>query len=259
MKVLITAGFDRSLPALAVAELLRRARVTIGGVLVATPWSAGRIRPLLGRMNARELRTLARKFRGHSQPGPMRRFMERETIHAQPLSAWAEANRIPLRKVGDLNGDAAIEFARTCEPEWVVYSGGGILRRPFLSGGTWRVINAHLGPLPEIRGMNAAEWAVLMKLPPSATIHLIDEGIDTGGTFASAPVDLSGVNTVDSLREQAVVTGVEAMVKTLCGFRDGRPVEPQTHGELHRQCFTLSPALRELAEHRLAVLAGGSR
>jgi methionyl-tRNA formyltransferase len=259
MKVLITAGFDRSLPALAVGELLRRDGVDVAGVLVATPWSAGRIRPLLRKMNVRDLRTLARKFRGHSQPGPMRRFLERHNIEARPLTAWAEANGIPLRKVADLNGDAAIEFARVCDPEWVVYSGGGILRRPFLSGGNWRVINAHLGPLPEIRGMNAAEWAVLLRLPPAATIHLIDEGIDTGGTIAAAPVDLSGIKTVDSLREQAVITGIEAMVKALHEFREGRAAEPESHGALHRQCFTLSPALRELAEHRLSVLAGRSR
>jgi methionyl-tRNA formyltransferase len=210
------------------------------------------------RIRLKDVGGLARKLRGGSEPGPLRQFLESEKIEPQPLARWAAAHDVPIHSASDLNSDEAVQFARSREPEWIVYGGGGILRRAFLSG-DWRVLNAHLGPLPEIRGMNAAEWAVLLKLPPAATIHLIDEGIDTGPVLGSAPIDLAGIHTVEALRQQAVVTGIKAIVTTLLEVRAQGLGEPRSLAGDYRQCFTLTPALKELVEHRLSVLSDYSR
>jgi len=258
MKVMITAGFARSLPALAIAELLRRGSFEISGLLVVTPWRIGRITSMLRSIRLRELPSLTRKLRGGSSPGPMSRFLQKHNIEKRSLGAWAAAHGVPLRNVSDLNSDDAVSFARSRQPEWFVYAGGGILRRPLLAAGNWRVLNAHLGPLPEIRGMNAAEWSVLLKLQPTATIHMIDEGIDTGAVIETAPIELTGVSTVEELRQHAVNVGIEAIVNTLTKLRAHGDEQWQAHTEVHRQCFTLSPALRELVEQRLLTLSARS-
>lgn len=255
MKVMVTAGFDRSLPALAIAELLRRESFEIAGLLIVTPWRAERVTSTIKRIRWRELPALTRKLRGRGSPGPLSRFLERENIRKQSLTAWAASLQIPVRMVSDLNSGVAVSFVRSHQPDWIVYAGGGILRKPLLTSGGWRVLNAHMGPLPHIRGMNAAEWSVLLRLQPTATIHVIDEGIDTGAVIDAVPIELNGILTVDALREHAVNVGIKAIVNTLTKLRENDPAPVRAHQEVHRQCFTLSPALKELVELRLATLS----
>ncbi|MEO8219068.1 MAG: formyltransferase family protein [Acidobacteriota bacterium] len=259
MKVVLTAGFDRSPSALAIAELLRRESIEVSAVVVVSPFGTTRVRSTLRRFRLRDLPALARKLAGKRSPGPLTRFLQHSSIRSQPLSEWARINGVPLHRTADLNHPSVIQFLHSLRPDWIVYGGGGILRNEILTAGTWRVINAHLGPLPEIRGMNAAEWSVLLGLKPAATVHLIDEGIDTGAVFHSREIDLTGIDDVEALRQQAVVTGIEAITQTLIAIRSSGEPTPRIHDVLHRQCFTLSPALKELLERRLAANASGSR
>lgn len=254
MKVLITAGFDRSLPTLALAELLRRNEFEITGLLIVKPWQPGRVRSKLRGLGLRDLLALSRKAGGRRSRGPLKLFLEKNGIMGQSLTEWAKRFGIPVLKVHDLNDDSSVKFARSHRPEWVVYGGGGILRQAFLDG-EWRVANAHLGPLPQIRGMNAVEWSVLLGFDPSVTVHIIDEGIDTGAVIDTFPIDVEGIVTIGELREQAVCAGIDGMVRTLTALRTGATLETRAHHEIHRQCFSLSPAMKELLEERLKTLA----
>ncbi|MQS16661.1 hypothetical protein F7Q99_31860 [Streptomyces kaniharaensis] len=89
----------------------------------------------------------------------------------------------------DVNAVAG-ELAAACT-DGLVWSVNNrmIFRAPVLSTGL-RVLNVHHGPLPAYRGMPevALVYAMLGGEPEfAATLHLVDEGIDTGPVLASDP------------------------------------------------------------------------
>jgi methionyl-tRNA formyltransferase len=159
---------------------------------------------------------------------------------------------VPVHRVPSLNSEAAIACVRRARPDAVIYSGGGILRSGFL-GAAGRVVNAHAGPLPEIRGMNAAEWAALLGLPARVAIHFIDEGIDTGELIQHVDYDRSGCEDIEALRQSAVVAGVEGLVACIdsgAAFAETEPAEGLA--TVHRQCFVMAPSLQSVLARRLA-------
>ncbi|MEJ8639906.1 formyltransferase family protein [Streptomyces sp. MS2.AVA.5] len=94
---------------------------------------------------------------------------------------------IPFRAVTDINAIAA--ELTTAGTDGVVWSLNNrmIFRAPMLSAGL-RILNIHHGPLPAYRGMPevALVYAMLRgEREYAATLHQVDEGIDTGPTLAS--------------------------------------------------------------------------
>ena len=76
-------------------------------------------------------------------------------------------------------------------------------------------MNSHAGPLPEVRGMNAAEWSFLLNYRSAITIHFIDKGIDTGPIISSFNFNRKDCNNINQLRELALLKGIKSMVKVL--------------------------------------------
>ena len=97
-----------------------------------------------------------------------------------------------------------------------------LLRAPFLDRYGGRIVNTHSAPLPDFPGMHPIEDVLAAGVPETAaTIHYVDEGIDTGPVIAAEPVPVRRDDTVDTLR--ARVQAVEhrllpQVVKQLCGL-----------------------------------------
>ncbi len=253
--VLLTAGYDRAWHSVYVAERLRRAGQAPALILLAYPASMGRMRTIL---RSRGVGSVLSYLAGREQAAPdspMRAAVRGLGIGKPSLKAWARRYDVPLVIVGDLNGERAVRAAARLAPKVTAYTGGGILRRGLLEAVGRRVLNAHSGPLPAVRGMNALEWSVLLGQPTGVTIHLIDEGIDTGHALEFVDVPAAAGDTLESLRERLVLAGAAGMVRwvlrALQGDRLDMPVGVAA-GPRQRQCFVVAPALRELAARRLA-------
>ncbi|NUK02399.1 hypothetical protein HRW23_29605 [Streptomyces lunaelactis] len=93
---------------------------------------------------------------------------------------------VPFLAVADVNTVAAeLAGAGTDGLVWSV-NNRMIFRAPVLSTGL-RILNVHHGPLPAYRGLPevALVYAILRGEPEfAATLHQVDEGIDTGRTLA---------------------------------------------------------------------------
>ncbi len=96
---------------------------------------------------------------------------------------------VPFRAVTDINAVAAeLAAAGTGGVVWSL-NNRMIFRAPVLSAGL-RILNIHHGPLPAYRGMPevALVYAMLRgEQEYAATLHQVDEGIDTGPTLAAEP------------------------------------------------------------------------
>lgn len=255
-RVLLTAGFDRALHVLALAERLRREGVSVEGLLVVSPYSVKRARALVRQRGKAFLweavpRLLGRRTAPTQEaPGALAAMMQQHGIAPGSLRQWARAHGVPYRAVPSLNAAGAVAFVASVAPDWVVYGGGGILHDAFIDAAAGRILNAHSGPLPEIRGMNACEWSLLLGHAPAVTVHLINRGIDTGGILSRHPVPVQPGDPIAALRQRCAAIGVEALYRTVLEPPASLPA-PLREAAGHRQCFVLAPALRELLESRL--------
>jgi phosphoribosylglycinamide formyltransferase-1 len=78
-----------------------------------------------------------------------------------------------------------------------------LLQPPFLERFPQRVVNIHPAPLPDFPGAHPLEDVLETgAAAAAATVHYVDEGVDTGRVIASEPVPVLAGDTVESLRER---------------------------------------------------------
>jgi phosphoribosylglycinamide formyltransferase-1 len=76
-----------------------------------------------------------------------------------------------------------------------------LLRRPFFDRYGGRIVNTHSAPLPEFPGAHPIEDALAAGVRESAaTVHYVDEGIDTGSVIVAERVPVLDDDTPDTLR-----------------------------------------------------------
>jgi phosphoribosylglycinamide formyltransferase 1 len=116
---------------------------------------------------------------------------------------------------------ALAEWLQSRGVELVVLAGYmHLFRKPFFDYYGGRVVNTHSAPLPDFPGAHPIEDVLAAGVPETAaTIHYVDEGIDTGPVIAAERVPVLPDDTVESLR--ARVQAVEhkllpEVVRELC-------------------------------------------
>ena len=94
------------------------------------------------------------------------------------------------------------------DPDWTISFGyKHIIPRELLSTHKGYILNVHISLLPWNRGMHPNFWSWLENTPKGVSIHLIDEGIDTGPLLGQKEILLdSGMTlreTYDELQNHA--------------------------------------------------------
>jgi len=89
----------------------------------------------------------------------------------------------------DLLGDTYVNYAdpiddrfcRDCRIDFIVsYGYRHIIKPSVLRMFPLAAVNLHISMLPNSRGAHPVFWSVVHKLPLGVTIHLLDDGLDTG-------------------------------------------------------------------------------
>jgi phosphoribosylglycinamide formyltransferase 1 len=95
-----------------------------------------------------------------------------------------------------------------------------LLRPSFLDRYAGRIVNTHSAPLPDFPGAHPIEDVLAAGVAETAaTVHYVDEGIDTGPVIAAERVPVLPGDTADTLRArvQAAEHGLlPKVVKALC-------------------------------------------
>ena len=97
-----------------------------------------------------------------------------------------------------------------------------LFKKPFFDYYAGRVVNTHSAPLPQFPGAHPVEDVLAAGVPETAaTIHYVDEGVDTGPVITAERVPVHEDDTAETLR--ARVQAVEhrllpQVVKQLCGL-----------------------------------------
>jgi phosphoribosylglycinamide formyltransferase-1 len=104
----------------------------------------------------------------------------------------------------DARDSAMADWLEENGVELVVCAGYMHLLEPsFLERFAGRVVNVHPAPLPDFPGAHPLEDLLAAGAgEAAATVHYVDEGVDTGPVIASEPVPVLAGDTVATLRER---------------------------------------------------------
>lgn len=176
-------------------------------------------------------------------------------IEFRSLAAFAEAHGAQIHTCGDFNEESVRAEIRRLAPAATVFTGGGLLRTPLLEAAGRRIVGCHPGHLPEYRGMDCLEWALLEGRPDKlgVTTFLIDEGVDTGPIVRVHPARLEPTDTTfERLRSRLEPEMCRALVEAVVGLVGHRTVPPRQVLAEGRQFFVMHPVIRGAANESLA-------
>lgn len=142
------------------------------------------------------------------------------------LESWATL----VRTVPSHNGAACLELLREIEPDVIAVYGTGIIRSSVIGVPRVAILNMHTGLSPTYRGSDTIFWPLHNEEPEwvGVTVHVLDEGIDSGPIIATARPTIDAEDTEDSLFCKAVIVGsplyAEAILQV---YEQGVPEAPQ--------------------------------
>jgi methionyl-tRNA formyltransferase len=131
-----------------------------------------------------------------------------------------------LERIARLNADAAISvlFDYILKGEFI---------RLFPSG----VINLHPSYLPFNRGQYPNVWSIVEGTPSGATVHYIDEGVDTGDIILQRRVPVDPIDTGETLYRKLEEGSLSLFKEAWLLIREGRAPrisQDPSHGTHHR-------------------------
>lgn len=106
------------------------------------------------------------------------------------------------------------------QPDLVVLAGYmRILSPAFIQSFAGRILNIHPADTQQHQGLHAYEWAFENQLPETKiTVHLVDEGLDTGPILAQQTVDLRGADTLAEVERRGLAVEHDLYAKALAGL-----------------------------------------
>ena len=111
--------------------------------------------------------------------------------YGQEIYRWlCDRDGVEVRAM--LTDPTQLDLVETIAPDVVVAAGFSHIVPPeILAVPEEGCLNVHPGVLPETRGFNPNVWSIVDDLPAGATVHYMDEGVDTGDVIATREVETS--------------------------------------------------------------------
>ena len=161
---------------------------------------------------------VAHKLLTRRSAGRLAAIWDRHGLDPRPDPA------VPVAHIGSVNAQACREVLRELRPDVVVVYGTRILRRDTLACVAVPFINYHAGFNPKYRGQNGAYWARRNADPDHAgvTIHLVDEGIDTGDVLYQASVAFAPDDNIATYQHRQMVAALPLLARAIEDALAGR-------------------------------------
>jgi len=144
------------------------------------------------------------------------------------LSEWWKQSGIEPVKVRALNDKECEAALSKIAPDVIVRVSGGILKPRIFTIAKIVTLNVHHGQAPLIRGMWSIPWGIVEGRPEwiGATVHEIDEGIDTGTLFWRGGPQLSPGDTNVDLLFRTHLEAIDALTEILKTYARGEKSKP---------------------------------
>ena len=108
-------------------------------------------------------------------------------------------------------------FPKEAQADWLVnINGATIITAEVVNRFPKRAINMHPGLLPQYAGLHCTQWAIRNgEAFQGITIHLMDEGVDTGDILAQKTIPILKTDTGLSLFMRTIETGSSFLINIL--------------------------------------------
>jgi len=142
------------------------------------------------------------------------------TIFADKPYKYIENKDIDTLEVEDINSQEVRAFIVAKSPELVVVSGTPLLKKRIIQAAKRRIINLHPGLAPQYRGRYGAFWPIYHREPElvGATVHFLDEGVDTGHILIQQQVSYDPTDTLKTITYKQHKVGGDLLIKCLTQF-----------------------------------------
>ena len=150
-----------------------------------------------------------------------------------PIRVLAEQLNLPVVQTASIKKDTELkDRLRTLAPDFLVtVAFGQILTQEVLDIPKLATVNAHASLLPEYRGANPIQQAILDgQTVTGITTMLTELGVDTGPMLLKAEVPIGPEDTLGEVAERLSVAAGPLLVETLTGFAAGT-VKPETQDD----------------------------
>lgn len=150
--------------------------------------------------------------------------------------AWEQ--RIPLWEVARLSDPAVIELVNGYQPDLICVACFPLLIPPaLLAIPRLGCLNVHPSLLPDNRGPEPLFWTFRLGYEQSGvTIHLMDEGLDSGPIVLQESFDLPDGITYAELEEQAAELGGALLVRAVEALMQGK-AQARPQDESQSSCY----------------------
>jgi folate-dependent phosphoribosylglycinamide formyltransferase PurN len=267
IRTVILAPIHNSLYARLLANTLTKEEgIELCGIAVRSHWNLKRVHGEFGRDGMRLVKKVVDKyllgderFSGRPSRDNLYAAAEKAGLGYKSLKDIARTHQIPYRQVADFNHPDSIAFLRDQAPRIILFTGGGLIRKDLLAVPELGVLNCHSGILPEYRGMDVVEWTAaeenIQAVGFGATLHFMDNGVDTGPILLARLIDSLPGDTFTLIRDRIEALMLDLMLEGVKGLRDGKiSARPQaiTAG---RQYYVMHPRMRTFAQKNLEEAA----
>ncbi|MDP2964974.1 MAG: formyltransferase family protein [Pelolinea sp.] len=262
IKVVLLAPINNSLYARLVAYGLTKEKdVELAGIIVRSHWNIQRFRSEFSRDGARLIKKIYQKlvvgdkrFSGQ-EANNLAALAQQWRLPYKSLKEIAQSLNIPYHVVPDHNHPNSLQMLQGLKLDVILFTGGGLLRKPLLEIPRLGILNCHTGILPQYRGMDVVEWTAAEERINSvgfgATLHFMDRGVDTGPILMKKTIAPKKGATFEIIRAELETVMVELMIEGVRGLQAGTLTPQLQNPEEGRQFFVMHPRVKASAEDRL--------
>ncbi len=142
--------------------------------------------------------------------------------------------KVAPHRVRSINSEAARDLMRAIDPSVVVVNGTRIIGRKTLACVNAVFLNMHAGITPLYRGVHGGYWALADGNSDlvGTTVHVVDEGIDTGRVIGQATFDVTDEDTFATYPYLHVAAGLPLLREAVARALSGEPLPEVERREL---------------------------
>jgi len=137
-------------------------------------------------------------------------------LHAYPLPEhlFEEWN---VHLVDNLNSTKCENLLSAQELDVIALLGPGapLLKPRIFRQAIHGTVNVHEGLIPEVRGVSPIEWSIVEDVPLGVSLHIVDQGIDTGPLIVRKIHKPSMLKSLENVKEDMHKLSVDTMFEGL--------------------------------------------
>lgn len=118
------------------------------------------------------------------------------------------------------------------KPDFILLAESGIIKDSVIKIPTQGILNSHPGILPRYRGIDVVYWALFNDDFENigSTVHLVNEGIDTGPIVYKRKYNFTGKEDLNTLENYIYEACLDLFIYTLRNFKSIKPIDQDLKG-----------------------------